>query len=119
MTVVSGDKTNGRDHGAAGAGRPLAVGVIAPARVARAMVAALELDDLVALVPARGRSYSFDALVIAVETPTSGEAAIREARNAHGSAARITVVAGAATPAEARKLLVDDVPGLVLESKAR
>ena len=118
MTAVSGDKTNVRDNGAAGADGTPAVGVIAPARVSRAMVAALELDDLVALIPARGRSYTFDALVIAVESPTSGEIAIREARNAHGSAARITVVAGVATPAEARKLLVDDVPGLVLEGKA-
>jgi DNA-binding NarL/FixJ family response regulator len=117
MTAVSGEN-NRRENGSGARGEP-AVGVIAsPARVSRAMVAALELDDLVALVPARGRSYTFDAVVIAVETPTSGEAAIRDARAAHGSAARITVVADAATPAEARKLLVDDVPGLVLVGKA-
>ena len=54
--------------------------------------------------------------MIAVETPTTGEAVIREARIAHG-APRITVFAGAATPAEARRLLVDDVPGLVLDGQ--
>ena len=115
MTAVGGANTNERDDRSA-ADRAPAVGVIAPTRIARAIVAALEQGPLDPIVPARGRSYSFDALVIAVETPTSGQAVIHEARSAH-EPARITVVAGAATPAEARRLLVDDVPGLVLEGQ--
>ena len=115
MTAVSGDNTNERNDRST-ADRAPAVGVIAPARIARAMVAALDQGHVDALVPARGRSYNFDALVIAVETPTTGDTAIRAARGAHMSA-RVIVVAERATPAEARQLLVEDIPGLVLETQ--
>jgi two-component system, NarL family, response regulator DesR len=98
------------------AGRP-AVGVVAPSLLARTLAAALEHDGLDAHVRVKGRSYELDALVIAVETPTGGAAAIREHRGGR-EAARVVVVAERATPAEARQLMVDDVPGLVLDSQA-
>ena len=47
----------------------------------------------------------------------AARATIRRARDKHPSA-RLVLVVSQATPAEARQLLVDDVPGLVLEQHA-
>jgi two-component system, NarL family, response regulator DesR len=99
-------------------GRAPAVAVVAPAPVAQRLVAILERDGLEAAVSNQARrSQNPDVLVVAVESPSSGESEIGRARDEH-PAARLVLVAGTATPAEARQLLVDDVPGLVLERHA-
>lgn len=94
------------------------VGVVASRSVARRLIAVLERDglDVVETPLARG-AHDIDVLVLAVESPTSGESAIRTSRDQHSSA-QLVLVVGTATPAEARQLLVDGVPGLVLEKHA-
>ena len=100
------------------ASRAPVTGVVAPGPVARRLIAILKRDGLDAAVsnPAR-RSRKLDVLVLAVESLSSGKSDIRRARDEHPSA-RLVLVVGTATPAEARQLLVDDVPGLVLEQHA-
>ena len=89
-----------------------------PRPLARRLVAILERDGLDAAASnRRRRSRELDVLVLAVESLSSGEAEIRRARDKH-PAARLVLVVSEATPAEARQLLVDDVPGLVLEQHA-
>jgi DNA-binding NarL/FixJ family response regulator len=101
------------------AGRPLAVGVLAPAPLARRLIGILESEGLDAAVSSVARrSRKLDVLVLAVESLSSGKAEIRRARDKH-AAARLVLVVGQASPAEARQLLVDDVPGLVLEQHAQ
>jgi two-component system response regulator DesR len=93
-------------------------GVIAPGPVARRLIAILEQDGLDARAAgAARRPPSLDVLVLAVESLASGKDDISHARDGHPSA-QLVVVVGAATPAEARRLLVDDVRGLVLEQHA-
>ena len=101
------------------AGRPLAVGVVAPAPLAQRLIAILDRDglDAAASTVAR-RSCKLDVLVVAVESLSRGETKIRRARDKH-AAVRLVLVMSQATPAEARQLLVDDVPGLVLEQHAQ
>ena len=68
---------------------------------------------------ARGdrRRRDLDALVIAIESPAAARDAIRDARNDYPSA-RLVLVVDTATPAEARHMLIDDVPGLVIAEQA-
>ena len=95
-----------------------AVGVVAPRPLAQKLIAVLERDGLhVVETPLARRAQGIDVLVLAVESPTSGESEIRASRDEHPSA-QLVLVVGTATPAEARQLLVDDVPGLVLEQHA-
>jgi DNA-binding NarL/FixJ family response regulator len=96
-------------------GRAPAVGVVAPGPLARRLLAILERDGLDAAASSPARHL--DVLVVAVESLSSGKSDIRRARDKHPSA-HLVLVVGAATPAEARQLLVDDVPGLVLERQA-
>jgi DNA-binding NarL/FixJ family response regulator len=95
-----------------------AVGVVAPRSVARRLIAALERDGLdVVEMPRAQRAQSIDVLVVAVESPTSGESEIRASRDEYSSA-QLVLVVGTATPAEARQLLAEGVPGLVFEKHA-
>jgi len=95
--------------------REPSVGVVGSGPFERRLIAVLRRDGLDA-GPAASvrRSRTPDVLVMAVEslsTAKSDIAAVRQER----SGAQLVVVVGAATPAEARQLLVDDVRGLVLE----
>ena len=95
-----------------------AVGVVAPRSVARRLIAVLERDGLdVVETPLVRGAQDIDVLVLAVESPTSGESAIRASRDEHSSA-QLVLVVDTATPAEARQLLVEGVPGLVFEKHA-
>lgn len=91
------------------------VGVVAPGPLTRHLVAVLKQDGLEFEVsdPALP-SGGPDVVVVAVESLSTSEAALERARMSHPSA-RLVVVVAEASPAEARQLLVDDVPGLVLE----
>jgi DNA-binding NarL/FixJ family response regulator len=110
---------NPRDGSESRAGRGPAVGVVAPSTVAHELVAILEREGLeVAVLNLARRSRAPDVLVLAVESPSSGETEIRRARDKLPPA-RLVLVVDKATPAEARQLLVDDVPGLVLEQHAQ
>lgn len=100
------------------AARAPTVGVVAPGPVSQRLVGILEGDGLgVAAANLARRSRKLDVLVLAVESLSDGETAIRQARDKHPSA-QLVLVLSTATPAEARHLLVDDVPGLVLEQHA-
>jgi two-component system response regulator DesR len=113
---MSAGKSSGND--ASGrrprTGRAPTVRVVAPHP--EQLVPILELDGLQASTSARGRG-SPDVVVLAIESLPAGAAAIGAARTKHPSA-RLVLLLQEATPAEARQLLVDDVPGLVLASQA-
>ncbi len=113
--------THSGNHGntrKAPAGRAPVAGVAAAGPVARRLIAVLERDGLdAAVLDAAGPPRVPDVLVVAVESPSGERSEIRQARDEHPSA-RLVLVAATATPAEARQLLVDDVPGLVLEQQA-
>jgi DNA-binding NarL/FixJ family response regulator len=95
--------------------RAPAVGVVAPGPLAGRLLAILERDGIAAAGPSRARRL--DVLIVAVEGLSSGQSEIHRARTKHPSA-QLVLVVSAATPAEARQLLVDDVAGLVLERQA-
>ena len=92
--------------------------VVASGPAGRRLVAILKRDGLDAGPSnAAHRSRHPDVVVLAVESFATGQSELSAAREEHPSA-RIVLVVGTATPAEARALLVDDVPGLVLEHQA-
>jgi two-component system response regulator DesR len=95
--------------------REPSVGVVGSGPLARRLIAVLKRDALPAgaAITAR-RPRTPDVLVVAVESLSSGKSDIDRAR-ADSPSAQLVVVVEAATPAEARQLLVDDVHGLVLE----
>jgi DNA-binding NarL/FixJ family response regulator len=95
--------------------REPSVGVVGSGPLARRLIAVLKRDglDAGAAVSAR-RARTPDVLVVAVESLASDKSDIHQTRS-ESSAAKLVVVVRAATPAEARQLLVDDVSGLVLE----
>ena len=97
--------------------REPSVGVVGSGPLARRLIAVLKRDGLAAggAISAR-RPRTPDVLVVAVESLSSGRSDIDGAR-AESPSARLVVVVDAATPAEARQLLVDDVQGLVLEEQ--
>jgi two-component system response regulator DesR len=105
------------DHVRPTGGAP-SVGVVAPGPGGRTLAAMLERAGLDAAawdtIP---RSRKLDVLVLAVESPASGETEIHRAQ-ATRRFGRLVLVVGKATPAEARQLLVEDVCGLVLERHA-
>jgi DNA-binding NarL/FixJ family response regulator len=93
-------------------------GVLGPAPLARRLVGILKRDGLDACAAnSARRSRNLDVVVVAIESLSSGRSDIARAREEHPST-QLVLVVGAATPAEARQLLVDDVPGLVLERQA-
>ena len=124
MTATSGSSgirelTGPRSHGGEqpGSDRASTVGVVAPRALARKLVTVLKQDGLAATVAGDRRRRDLDALVIAVESPVDAKDVIRDARNDYPSA-RLVLVVDTATPAEARHMLIDDVPGLVIAEQA-
>jgi DNA-binding NarL/FixJ family response regulator len=94
------------------------VGVLGSGPLERRLIAALKRDGLAARAAVTApRSRTPDVLVVAVGSLSSERSEIRGARDGYLSA-QLVVVVDAATPAEARQLLVDDVHGLVLEEQA-
>ena len=100
-----------------GSDRAPVVGIVAPRALARKLVAVLRRDGLAVAGAGDRRRRDLDALVIAVESPADARDAIRDARNDYPSA-RLVLVVDTATPAEARHMLIDDVPGLVIAKQA-
>jgi DNA-binding NarL/FixJ family response regulator len=92
------------------------VAVVAPRPLARLLGEILEQDGLVIARNGRGSSHS-DVIVVAIESLSARVDAVERAHARHRPA-RLVVVAGEATPADARQLLVEDVPALVLERDA-
>jgi DNA-binding NarL/FixJ family response regulator len=118
MTARAPTRDDGQRQ-AASPGRGPSVTVVASEPLAGELVELLGQDGLELeasnRAPVSGRP---DVVVVAIESLSSREDALEQARAKH-PAARLVVVAGKASPAEARQLLVDDVPGLVLESDVR
>jgi DNA-binding NarL/FixJ family response regulator len=105
--------TEARLAGRPATGRPPIVGVKAPAPMARGLTAVLERGELAAVEPPRSpRLPAVDVLVVGAASAPDKPALDRLRRGL--VEAKLVLVVGAATPAEARQLLVDDVPGLVL-----
>lgn len=102
--------TEARLAGRPAAGRLPVVGVKAPAPLARGLIAVLERGELVA-VDTSG-SPQLDVLVVGAASTPDKPALERVRRGL--VAVKLVLVVDAATPAEARQLLLDDVPGLVL-----
>ena len=93
------------------------VGVVAPRRDLPGLIGALEAEGLAAVgVGPRGKQ-EVDVLLLAVESPTTNGDDIRRARERH-KPSRLVLVAKAATPAEARHLLVEGVAAVVLDQHA-
>ena len=93
------------------------VGVVAPRRALPGLMAALEAEGLAPVGVASRTKEEVDVLVLAVESPTTNGDDIRRARERH-EPSRLVLVAKAATPAEARHLLVEGVAAVVFERHA-
>jgi DNA-binding NarL/FixJ family response regulator len=89
-------------------GTATSVAVLAPAGRRAALEAVLESDGL---MPVNG---SASAVVVVATRPAADDQAVRRARTSHPDEP-IVLVARQATLAEARRLLVDDIAGFVLE----
>ena len=100
-----------------GSDRAPVVGIVGPRALARKLIAVLRRDGLAVAGAGDRRRRDLDTLVIAVESPAEAGDAIRDARNDYPSA-RLVLVVDTATPAEARRMLIDDVPGLVIAEQA-
>jgi DNA-binding NarL/FixJ family response regulator len=94
-----------------------AVAVVGSALSQRRLGVLLEHGDFdLVTVRASGSPRRVDVLVLASPSADEADAALSRLRDSH-RAARFVVVLEASTPTEARRLLVDDVPGLVLSEQ--
>ena len=93
------------------------VGVVAPRRVLPGLIGALEAEGLAAVALGTRAGQEVDVLVLAVESLTAGADDMRRARERHNPE-QLVLVVGAATPAEARGLLVEGVAAVVFEQHA-
>lgn len=95
-----------------------AVGVAGTAASQRRLAVLLEDPDIdLVTAPASQTRRRLDVLVLALASAEEAGSELFQLRESQ-SAARSVLVLDAATPAEARRLLVDDVPGLVLTDQA-
>jgi two-component system, NarL family, response regulator DesR len=91
------------------------VGVAGPAAGVRKVSAILRHQGLDTIASSKLRvSPRLDVLVLVLDSPSRSEGEIRLARQRHPES-RLVLVVGSASPTEARRLLVEDVPGLVFE----
>ena len=93
------------------------VGIVATHRHAPRFVAALAEEGLAAVALGTRAKHEVDVLVLAVDSPTAGADDMRRARERHNPE-QLVLVVGAATPAEARRLLVEGVAAVVFEQHA-